>query len=375
MIPTGSKLWFGVSGFALVATVVYFLASRGEELGSMVLLSLAVAGFTLGLLASLIGDGDVPAPRAASPDEDMTPAVVTAPRGVQLAAAWPAFAAVGAGVVAVGLATGGILAYVGFGLLLAAGIEWMVQAWAERATADPSANRELRNRLMYPIEIPVLAAVTIAFVIIAFSRVLLAVSKVGSTVVAIVVAIVILGVAFIVTSRPKLSSSLLTVVVALGVIGLLGGGIIGAVAGEREFEAHHGEDDHAEGEGESAVELFISADTTAGFNEEDLTVPVGEPVTIIFQNNQGGVQHNVHVIEPVELEPGPIITGPDTVEHVVTFEEEGEYTFICDVHPNMEATITAVDQPAEGSAEEGEPEEGSLGDGGAGVDELDGDDS
>lgn len=371
MIPTGSKLWFGVSGFALVATIVYFLASRGEELGSMVLLSLAVAGFTLGLLASLIGDGDVPAPRAAAPEEAATSAVVTAPRNVQLAAAWPALAAVGAGVVVVGLATGGILAYVGFALLLAAGIEWMVQAWAERATADPTANRELRNRLMYPIEIPVLAAVTIAFVIISFSRVLLSVSKVGSTVVAIVVASLILGVAFLVTSRPKLSSSLLTVVVALGVIGLLGGGIIGAVAGEREFEAHEGEEDH--GEGESAVELLISADTTAGFNEEDLTVPVGEPVTIIFQNNQGGVQHNVHVTEPVDLEPSPLITGPDTVEHVVTFEEEGEYTFICDVHPNMEGTITAVDQPAEGSAEEEEEtEEGSEG---HGADELEGDDS
>lgn len=375
MIPTGSKLWFGVAGFALVATVAYFIASRGEELGSMVLLSLAVAGFTLGLLSSLIGDGDHVSARGATAHDVAQPAAgttTTAPGRLQLAAAWPALGALGAGVIAVGLATGGILAYVGVALVLAAGIEWMVQAWAERATGDPTANRELRNRLMYPVEIPLLAAAAIAVVVIAFSRVLLAVSQVGSTVVAIVAASVILGAAFLVTSRPKLSSSLLTAVVALGAIGLLGGGIIGAVAGEREFEAHgeaHGEEGDQGGEGvEGGVEILVTASNTTDYDEDVLTVPVGEPVTIVFRNQQGGVQHNVHIVEPVDFEPGELITGPAVTAQVVTFEEAGEYTFVCDVHPAMESVISAVEQPAVGSAE------GSEG-GGAGSDELDGDDS
>jgi plastocyanin len=382
VIPTGSKLWFGVAGFALVATVVYFAASRGEELGSMVLLSLTLAAFTLGLLASLIGDGDVLADgtrradrSAAAGDERSAPAgtMVTAAGRTQLAASWPALAAVGAGLVAVGLATGGLLRYLGVALLLAAGIEWMVQAWAERATGDPVTNREVRNRLMYPIEIPVLAAAAIGLVIIAFSRVLLAVSKVGSTVVAIVVASVILGIAFLLAARPKLSSSLLTVVVAVGALGLLGGGIVGAVAGEREFEVHEAEGEHGGEAVESTVEIVVTASNTSDYDDEELNVPVGEPVTIRLENVQGGVQHNVHIVEPVDLEPGPLVTGPGTGEQVVTFEEEGEYVYVCDVHPSMEGEITAVDQP--GSAEEEEsPDEGEEG-GGAGVDELDGEDS
>ncbi len=373
MIPTGSKLWFGISGFALVAAVVYFVASRGEELGSMVLLSLAVAGFTLGLLSSLIGDGDDLATRGARPDvvsaAEAAEGAAALPAHPQLAAAWPALGAIGAGVVAIGLATGGILPFIGMILLAAAGIEWMVQAWAERATADAVSNRELRNRLMFPFEIPVLAAVVIGVVVVAFSRVLLAVSKIGSTVVAIVVASVILGVAFLITSRPKLSSSLLTVVVAIGAIGLLGGGIVGAVAGEREFEAHEEEGDHG-GEGGAPVEIVVSASNTDDFDEAELTVPVGVPVLVVFENDQGGVQHNVHITEPVDLEPLELITGPDSTEAELVFEEAGDYTYICDVHTNMEGTIVAVEQPADDEA----PDEGAEG-GGASVDELDGEDS
>lgn len=380
MIPTGSKLWFGVAGFALVATVAYFIASNGEEYGSMVLLSLVVAAFTLGLLLSLIGDGDQRTARGAAADGLATPGQAGSP-GLQLAAAWPALGAVGVGVAVVGLATGGLLLYLGLLLVVAAGIEWMVQAWAERATSDQQHNLSLRNRLMYPVEIPVLAAAVIAVVIIAFSRVLLAVSKVGSTVVAIVVASVILGAAFLLTSRPKLSSSLLTVVVVLGVVGLLGGGIVGAVAGEREFEVHEGEGEGhggeeeggAGGEGE-VTEVLISASNTAGYDEDLINVPAGVPVSITFENRQGGVQHNVHVTEPEEVVQSDIITGPDEITFEATFEEPGEYTFVCDVHPSMEGTIEAVEQPSEGDEPEEAPDEGSEG-GGAGVDELDGDGS
>jgi len=370
VIPTGSKLWFGVAAFALVAAAAYFLASNGEEYGAMVLLSLVVAAFTLGLLLSFIRDGDL-SPRGAG-DAEALPAQATGP---QLAAAWPVLAAVGVGLTVVGLAAGGLLLYLGLLLVAAAGIEWMVQAWAERATADPEHNQSLRNRLMYPIEIPVLAAAVIAVVIIAFSRVLLAVSKVGSTVVAIVVAAAILGAAFLITSRPRLSSSLLTVVVGLGVVGLLGGGIVGAVAGEREFEVHEAEA-HGEGEGgggeESGAEALITASNTSAYDEDLINVPSGVPVTFTFENRQGGVQHNVHITEPEDLVQSDVVTGPDSITFEATFEEPGEYTFVCDVHPEMEGTIEAVEQASEEEeAPEEAPDEGSEG-GGAGVDELDG---
>ena len=371
MIPTGSKLWFGVAGFALVAAVAYFIASDGEEHGSMVLLSLALAGFTLGLLSSFLRDGDLPAPRSLS--DEVPPsegAVATAPARVELTAAWPALLAVGLGVAAVGLAVGNLLLYLGLLLAVAAGVEWMVQAWAERATGDPARNRELRNRLMSPFEIPVLAAAVIAVVIIAFSRVLLAVPKAGSTVFAIVVAVVILGAAFLITSRPRLSSSLITGVVVLGAIGLLGGGIVGGVAGEREFE-EHGEEHEGE---ENEVRALVTASNTADFDEEVVNVPVGVPVTVEFRNEQGGVQHNVHLTEPEDI-VSDLVIGPASTTFEVTFDEPGEYTYNCDVHPVMEAAFVVVDQPLEGQdTTEEDPDEGSEG-GGSGVGDLDGDGS
>lgn len=376
MIPTGSKLWFGVAGFGLVAAVAYFIASRGEEHGSMVLLSLAVAGLTLGLLSSFLRDGQLPAPPRLAGDQPIdagTHPGTPAPAGPELAAAWPALGAVGLAVAAVGLATGSLLLYLGLLLVVAAGIEWMVQAWSERVTADPARNRELRNRLMFPFEIPVLAAALIAVVIVAFSRVLLAVPRAGSTIVAIVVAVLILGGAFLITSRPRLSSSLLTGIVALGAVGLLAGGIAGGVAGEREFEAHgEGEEHGGEGEGEP-VRALVTASNTGDFDEDVVNVPVGVPVVIELSNEQGGVQHNLHLTEPEDV-VSDLVIGPGTATIEFTFEEPGEYRFICDVHPNMEGTIAAVDQPLEGEGTEEAPDEGDEG-GGAGVDELDGDGS
>jgi hypothetical protein len=102
---------------------------------------------------------------------------------------------------------------------------------------------------MFPVEIPVVALLGIAVAVLAFSRVLLAVSKTGSTVIAIVVASVIFGVGIVLNARPRVSSSLLTVVVVIGAVGLLAGGVVSAVVGEREFE-HHGEEHAEEGAAE-----------------------------------------------------------------------------------------------------------------------------
>ena len=38
-------------------------------------------------------------------------------------------------------------------------LEWMVSAWADRASGDEAANRRIRNRIMYPLEIPVFGAI------------------------------------------------------------------------------------------------------------------------------------------------------------------------------------------------------------------------
>lgn len=244
MITTGAKLWLAIALTALLGAGVYFVATgRGEDGGTLVLASIAAgcAVLAAACLASRDGDASIPA----GDDAGLETVRVRS----SLPAFWPALGAVGAGVAIVGYAAGGLLLYAGIGIIAAVIVEWMVQSWAERSTADPAYNQALRNRIMFPFEVPVLGIIGLALVMVTFSRVLLAVSKTGSTVVAMVVATVILAVGALIANRPKLSSGAVTWAVAIGAVGLLAAGVVGGVAGEREIEAHHAEEGHDESEG------------------------------------------------------------------------------------------------------------------------------
>ena len=241
MITTGAKLWFAIASTALVGMVVYFVATgRGEDGGTIVLGSIAAACAVLGAASLVSRDGDTTV--------DADAAVEDVRIRSSLPAYWPALGAVGAGVAIIGLAAGGLLLYVGLGIIGVVVAEWMVQSWAERSTGDPAYNQALRNRIMFPFEVPVLGILGLALVMITFSRVLLAVSKTGSTVVAMLVATMILAVGSLIATRPKLSSGAVTWAVAIGAVGLLAAGVVGGVAGEREIEVHEVEEGH-QGEG------------------------------------------------------------------------------------------------------------------------------
>ena len=231
MITTAAKLWLGIAGLAAVAFVAYELASGGDWFGSLLLGSVVlVAGF-LGLIAVLLRDGDID---AADADPEI-PSRRSAP------AAWPALSAVGGGVAIVGLAGHNALLYAGLGIVGAVFVEWMVQGWSERASADHAYNRALRHRIMSPFEIPALAAIVIATFLGSLSRLLLALPKTGATVTAVVVASLILAVASLLAARPKIGSSVLAGIMVVGAVLLIGAGIAGAVHGERkadEPEAH-----------------------------------------------------------------------------------------------------------------------------------------
>ena len=233
MTTIAAKFWFAVAGLSLVGFVAYEAASSGEWFGSFLLITTVVVAGMLGVLAIAIRDGDVAANASAE-----------IPARHALPAGWPALAAVGAGVSIVGLAGRNALLYVGFGVLGFVLVEWLVQAWAERATGDLEYNRGLRHRIMSPVEIPLLAMLVIATFLISASRVLLALPKTGSTIFAIAVAVVVLAVASLFAAKPRLGSSVLAGALALGAVALIAGGIAGGVAGERKVEKHH--EEHAE---------------------------------------------------------------------------------------------------------------------------------
>ncbi|HSL56840.1 MAG TPA: cytochrome c oxidase subunit 4 [Acidimicrobiales bacterium] len=259
MVTIGSKLFFGLSAFFVLAALVYGFSTGsqingvlsaglaggiGEPLGYSLLLFLAGISLGLGVVTSVFRDAD-PEAQAEVVGVDVVPEV-TAPTH---ASAWPVVGAFGAGVLIVGLVVEPILTWLGLAMLVATAVEWTMSNWADRATGDPAVNRTIRNRLMQPIEIPAIAAFGIAVFVLAISRVLLAVDKVGATVLFGVAATVILVVASLLAMKPQVSRSLLTAILLLGGVALIAGGVAGLAAGEREFEIHgeHGDDeDHGD---------------------------------------------------------------------------------------------------------------------------------
>jgi len=92
------------------------------------------------------------------------------------------------------------------------------------------------------------------------------------------------------------------------------------------------------------TELEIVAPAGAavsGFDTDCLAAPAGEDLTIGFDNQDAGVQHNVaiHETDPLadpaaaKLFVGELIAGPDSIDYEVKALDEGVFFFRCDVHP------------------------------------------
>jgi hypothetical protein len=247
MFTTSFKLYFGMAIGALVAAVTFgyttggnhtgpislgWKGGVGNHVGYIILIGVAATSAFLGLLlvafrdadpraqAQLLGTDHVPAQRPAQPTY------------------WPLFAMVGVAAVVLGLVLSSGIFVLGLGILAIVTFEWMMQAWADRATGDPTTNQELRDKIMQPIEVPVLATIAIIAVPLGASRVFLATSKSGAVVIASVVAALVLALGALVALRPRLSKNVLAGIVMVGAIGFIGAGIVAAAIGEREF--HHG---------------------------------------------------------------------------------------------------------------------------------------
>ena len=79
------------------------------------------------------------------------------------------------------------------------------------------------------------------------------------------------------------------------------------------------------------------------FDTDEIYAPAG-PVTIVLDNQDGGMPHNIHFFEGTNargesVAETPLNNGPieDTLEMDL---EPGEYFYQCDVHPNMKGILT-----------------------------------
>ena len=256
MLTTSFKLYFGMAVGALVAAVTFgyttggnntgplslgWKGAVGNQTGYLILIGVAVTCGFLGLLFVSFRDAD-PTAAAAALGVDQPPAQLPTQPSY-----WPLIAMFGVAALALGLVLSSAIFLVGVGLLTIVAIEWAMQAWADRATGDPQTNRELRDRVMHPIEVPVVAALAIAAVPLGASRVLLSSSRIGAVWVASVVAAIVLGVAVFVALKPRISKNIVAAIVLFGGLAFIAAGVTAAVIGERDFEHHGGTEHPAEG--------------------------------------------------------------------------------------------------------------------------------
>ncbi len=265
MITTTSKFFYGLAGLLIVTGVLYGYTTGGGEVGpisfgykgavgdllgyTMLMGAAGVAAF-IGFATTAFRDGD-PEAGAELLGLDHAP-VATAPA----TSYWPLVGAFGAGLVVVGIALNNVFFVAGLITLGAVAIEWTIQAWSERATGDPAVNREIRNRFMLPVEVPVAGAIAIAIIVIGFSRLFLTVSKENAVWSALIAAALVFVVGTVLSTRPSLRTDLVAGMLVLAAVATIGIGIASAVQGEREFE-HHGEEEgeHSEdGEAEHSGE-------------------------------------------------------------------------------------------------------------------------
>jgi len=94
------------------------------------------------------------------------------------------------------------------------------------------------------------------------------------------------------------------------------------------------------------ADVTVCAFDDQAFVPSSLTVSAGEPIAVVFDNEDEGVPHNVAIYEDESaaqsLFVGELVEGPTTVTYDVPALEPGVYYFRCDVHPQMDGTWEAA---------------------------------
>ena len=234
MLTNGPKYFLGLAAAAILAAVVHAVGVNPADLGGVALLGVLCAASFLAGMALFTRDGEVESREEAA----------EASRPAPSSSLWPLVFSLGTAATVLGMATVPAVFILGISLLVAGGAEWMVQAWAERASADGRFNTFVRERAIGAIEFPGLAALVAGVVAYPFSRIMLAISKDGATLLFIVVASLIVVVGFLVAVKPGFRGRILWATVGTGMAAVVVGGIVSGVVGEREQLAEAYREDH-----------------------------------------------------------------------------------------------------------------------------------
>ena len=194
-------------------------------------------------------------------------------------------------------------------------------------------NGDFFKRVLAPALIPLGAFAFIGALVFGFSRILLAIPKDGSVIVAMLMAGCVLFAAGAVAKGGKVKVPQRLALIAFAVLLLAGGVGTGLSIGTRPFEGH----------------LEVAATITAQnikFDKAELDLPAGKPFIIDFENKDS-VPHNVAIYDknpttataaaPAKtfFQP-PLVSGPKSAElEVKKAIPAGVWYFQCDAHPPM----------------------------------------
>jgi hypothetical protein len=325
MLTTGSKFFFAGTVLALVGMVVYGVGTSWQEyVGWVVLGSVATISAFLGGVTVAFRDANIDAPAVdAVSAADAEGRLRGASRGVP-PSMWPAVGGFGLALLAIGLVLDWRLFLLGLVAVAAAGVEWVVQSWADRASDDPAYNERIRARLMHPIEFPVLAVLGGGLVVFGFSRVMLALSKEGSIWAFIGLGVIILIAATLFAVKPKLSKNLASGALVIGGVAILVAGIIGIAQGERSFA--HGEKEEEDGTnqvGDKANAAAVIVSEGGTLTPSTLTLARSVVFNVIFENANPEGEQRLVIVGPERTttnEDGAEVTEPEIFESVAISE-------------------------------------------------------
>ena len=95
--------------------------------------------------------------------------------------------------------------------------------------------------------------------------------------------------------------------------------------------------------GQSEAPGVVIAALNIDFSPKVVTVPANIPLTVLFDNQDAGVPHDIQISDANGnvIVKSEIITGPKQLQVPLPALAPGAYSFVCVVHPNMTGTITA----------------------------------
>ncbi len=228
----------------------------GEHLGYILFVFMAAGSLFMASMLAFFRDAD---PNVVAQLEGLETAPVSEnPANRNF---WPMAMAFGMIVMVVGLITHAAIFVIGIILAAASILEWTIFAWSERLTGDPVVNRQIRSRVMAPVEIPVLGAAIVAILALGASRVFLTVSELNAVWVGSGIAVVIFGGAAAFAARPKISKPVIASLLVVAALGVIAAGIASAAIGSREI--HHEEIQESENAA-GVEESGADGDTGAG---------------------------------------------------------------------------------------------------------------